>query len=57
MNCIKRLLVEREIKRGVKAFEGVRVLVGVLSLPTLDLLAKRQPVSLSCSMKSARRLT
>ena len=36
INYMKKSLVEGEIKRGVRAFEEVKALVKVLSLPILD---------------------
>ena len=40
MNYVKKLLIEKEIKRRIKASEKVKTLIRALLLLILDLLAK-----------------
>ena len=56
MNYIKRSLVERGIKRGVRVFRKIGVLVRTLLLPIFDLFARPWPASSFCSVKLVKRL-
>ena len=51
MNCVKKLLIKREIKRRLEISKGVRVLL----LLILDFLAEPKPVSLFYFMKSVKK--
>ena len=53
---MKRLLVRRGIKRGIRASGGIRTLVEVSLLLTLDFLAGPWLVNLFCFMRLAKRL-
>lgn len=56
MNCVKRFLIKRGIKRRIRAFKEIKALIRALLFPILDLLAKLILTSLSLFMKSAKKL-
>lgn len=45
MNMVKRSLVRRRIKDGIKVSREIEALVKALSIPTFDFLARPWPVS------------
>ena len=56
MNLVKRSLVEKRTKSGIRAFGEVKILIEASLLSILDFLTKFWPASSSYfSVKSARK--